>query len=187
MYAAYHPNAFESSLVRHQEGAAAAASLLAADIHDGKLEPSAPGFNQGLAEGDEAEGGEGDGAGKDRPQAPEGPMCLWKPARAAQDYRVAKKLVAVVDHQRGLQLADNPLLPQDVIAAAAASSGDGAQEGKDADMGERATQGFIGRVLHGSSLFRCLSCSAVRRAQLSRHTHLAVVCIRPTLCIRCTF
>lgn len=70
---------------------------------------------------------------KDQP--PEGPMCLWKPERVAADYRTAKKLVATVDHQRGLKLADNPLLPQAAIAAAGGGDGqDG--EGKDADMGE---------------------------------------------------
>lgn len=70
-------------------------------------------------------------------QAPEGPVCLWKPARVVQDYKVAKKLVAVVDHQRGLKLADNPLLPQDVISAAAAGgAGEDKQDGKDTDMGE---------------------------------------------------
>jgi hypothetical protein len=132
VHAAFHPSAFEASLARHQEGAAQAAAQLAADIQDGRYEPSAPTFNQGLLDGDEGDGE----AAKERAAAPEGPVCLWKPARAAQDYRVAKKLVATVDHQRGLKLSDNPLLPQDVIASAGAY---GAQEGegKDTDMGEQ--------------------------------------------------
>lgn len=137
VHAAFHPSAFESSLVRHQEGAAAAAPLLAADIQEGKYDYAAPGFHQGLLDGDDAEGGAEAGA-KDGAQAPQGPMCLWKPERAARDYKVAKKLVAVVDHQRGLNLADNPLLPQDAIAAASGAGEGGAQggEGKDAEMGE---------------------------------------------------
>jgi hypothetical protein len=94
----------------------------------------ASGFHQGLLDGDDADG-DGEGA-KDRAQAPEGPVCLWKPERVVQDYKVAKRLVAVVDHQRGLKLADNPLLPQDVISAAAA--GEDKPDGKDADMGEHA-------------------------------------------------
>jgi hypothetical protein len=43
VYAAFHPSAFEASLVRHKEGAATAASLLASDIQEGRYEPSAPG------------------------------------------------------------------------------------------------------------------------------------------------
>lgn len=91
------------------------------------------GFHQGLLDGDGDDDGEGGGKAHD---APEGPVCLWKPERAAADYRAAKKLVALVDHQRGLKLADNPLLPQDVIAAAAAGGAEGGQDGKDVDMGE---------------------------------------------------
>jgi hypothetical protein len=84
---------------------------------------------QGLLDGED---GEGEGS-KDQP--PEGPMCLWKPERVVADYRTAKKLVGTIDHQRGLKLAENPLLPQAAIAAAGGGDGqDG--EGKDADMGE---------------------------------------------------
>lgn len=43
VHAAFHPSAFESSLVRHRQGAATAASLLASDIQEGRYEPSAPG------------------------------------------------------------------------------------------------------------------------------------------------
>jgi hypothetical protein len=57
------------------------------------------------------------------PPAPEGPVGLWRPDRVAADYRAAKRLVAVLDHQRGLRLADNPLLP----AAAAAGKGEAAE------------------------------------------------------------
>lgn len=132
VYAAFHPSAFESSLLRHKEGAATAASLLASDIQEGRYEPSAPGFHQGLLDGDAD--GEGDGEAGGKAHAPEGPVCLWKPERAAADYKAAKKLVAVVDHQRGLKLADNPLLPQGVITAAAAGGAEGGQDGKDTDM-----------------------------------------------------
>jgi hypothetical protein len=41
----------------------------------------------------------------------------------AADYRAAKRLVAVLDHQRGLRMADNPLLP----TAAAAGEGEAAE------------------------------------------------------------
>jgi hypothetical protein len=43
VYAAFHPTAFETSLVRHQEGAVTSASMLATDINEGRYEPSAPG------------------------------------------------------------------------------------------------------------------------------------------------
>jgi hypothetical protein len=45
--AAFHPAAFESSLARHKEEAAAAAQVLAADIRDGRYDPARPDFNQG--------------------------------------------------------------------------------------------------------------------------------------------
>ena len=134
VHAAFHPNAFESSLVAHQEGAAAAASVLAADFQDGKYDYGAPGFNQGLLDAEDAEG-DAEAAAKERPQAPQGPVCLWKPERVVHDYKAAKKLVAVVDSQRGLNLADNPLLPHQAVTAAGA--GEGAQDGdnKDVEMG----------------------------------------------------
>jgi hypothetical protein len=43
VYAAFHPTAFETSLVSHQVGAATTASMLATDINEGRYEPSAPG------------------------------------------------------------------------------------------------------------------------------------------------
>jgi hypothetical protein len=62
------------------------------------------------------------------PPASEGPVGLWKPDRVAADYRAARRLVAVLDSQRQLRLADNPLLP------AAAAGGDG--EAAEAAQGE---------------------------------------------------
>jgi hypothetical protein len=56
--AAFHPAAFESSLARHKEDAAAAAQVLAADIRDGRYDPARPDFNQGqLDPAAEAAGG----------------------------------------------------------------------------------------------------------------------------------
>lgn len=46
MLAAFHPNSFEASLQTHKEGAAAAASVLVADINEGRYEPSEPRFHQ---------------------------------------------------------------------------------------------------------------------------------------------
>jgi hypothetical protein len=55
----------------------------------------------------------------------------------AADYRAARRLVAVLDHQRGLRLADNPLLP----AAAAAGEGEGeAAEAAQGECSEDSTQ-----------------------------------------------
>ncbi|KAF6250875.1 hypothetical protein COO60DRAFT_1629284 [Scenedesmus sp. NREL 46B-D3] len=120
--AAFHPAAFESSLARHKEEAAAAAQVLAADIRDGRYDPARPDFNQGqldLA----AEAAEDGGAPVVPPPAPEGPVGLWRPDRVAADYSAVRRLVAVLDHQRGLRLADNPLLP----AAADVGEGEAAE------------------------------------------------------------
>jgi hypothetical protein len=64
--AAFHPAAFESSLARHKEEAAAAAQVLAADIRDGRYDPARPDFNQGqLDPAAEAAGGaRGSGHGR---------------------------------------------------------------------------------------------------------------------------
>lgn len=143
VHAAFHPSAFESSLVSHQEGAAAAAAVMVADIQEGRFDPAAPGFHQGLLDGDDAEG---DAEAKEQPAGPTGPVCLWKPDRVVHDYKVAKKLVAVVDHQRGLKLADNPLLPPEALAVANGPAGEGAQEGegKDVEMGKPGCSQQIG-------------------------------------------
>lgn len=104
------------------DDAVVAAQQLCEDIRDGRLDPASPGFNQGLSEaGGAAEEGEPVGPAP----VPEGPVCLWKPDRVASDYMLAKKLVAVVDHQRGLQLADNPLLPKVEAADGAEEAAEG--------------------------------------------------------------
>jgi hypothetical protein len=96
-------------LARHKEEAAAAAAALAADIAEGRLDPAAPHFNQGLMQEGGSEGGAPPSNSSSRPR--EGPLCLWKPARVAADLALARKLAAVVDAQRGLGCAANPLLP----------------------------------------------------------------------------
>lgn len=124
--ASYHPSAFESSLTRHREDAAAVAQQLAEEIREGRLDPASPGFNQGLQEPAAAMD---DGEPVGPAAAPEGPVCLWSADRAAADYKLAKRLVAVVDHQRGLQLAHNPLLPK-VEAAQGTEAGADAEQPK---------------------------------------------------------
>lgn len=59
--AAFHPAAFESSLARHKEEAAAAAQVLAADIRDGRYDPARPDFNQGQLDPGAEAAGEGRG------------------------------------------------------------------------------------------------------------------------------
>jgi hypothetical protein len=61
--AAFHPAAFEASLARHKEEAAAAAQLLAADIRDGRYDPARPDFNQGQLDPAAEAAGEAAGAG----------------------------------------------------------------------------------------------------------------------------
>jgi hypothetical protein len=127
--AAYHPAAFESSLARHVEEATSSAAVLSLEIRDGKYDPSGPTFDQGqLKPGEAGEGEEGSAAAvAPVGPPPEGPVGLWRPERVAHDYKVAKRLVCVVDQQRGLQLADNPLLPSlPTSSAAAAADGEGA-------------------------------------------------------------
>jgi hypothetical protein len=108
--------------VRHREEAAAEAAVLAAAVRDKALDPAAPDFNQGR--GAEAGGGADGGAR-------EGPVCLWAPARVANDLKVARTLVALVDSQRGLRLADNPLLPPAADAGGMAAMATDGQEGAD--------------------------------------------------------
>eukprot|EP00878_Enallax_costatus_P003885 GHUV01004105.1.p1 GENE.GHUV01004105.1~~GHUV01004105.1.p1 ORF type:complete len:477 (+),score=158.20 GHUV01004105.1:186-1616(+) len=134
--AAYHPSAFESSLTRHKEDAATAAQQLAEDIREGRVDPASDSFNQGVQEAAEAtENGEPVGPAP----APEGPASLWKPDRVAADFKVAKRLVALVDHQRGLNLADNPLLPKVDAADGAepAADGEATIDGGDATAAEK--------------------------------------------------
>lgn len=210
--AAFHPAAFESSLARHKEEAAAAAQVLAADIRDGRYDPARPDFNQGQLDPGAEAAGEGQrrlpgrlclptqtavlrcmcvllavyasglavaavelaadvassavflnrlcnllsmyvAAAEDGsapvapPPGPEGPVALWRPERVAADYRAAKRLVALLDHQRGLRLADNPLLP------AAAGAGEG--EAGEAAAGERSSRsGGAAVVEFGKCTFR---------------------------------
>jgi len=135
---------------------------MVADIQEGRFDPAAPGFHQGLLDGDDAEG---DAEAKEQPAGPTGPVCLWKPDRVVHDYKVAKKLVAVVDHQRGLKLADNPLLPPEALAVASGPAGEGAQEGegKDVEMGKPGcSQQIVGQEvcwqLHCGSFFVHVLC-----------------------------
>lgn len=125
----YHPSAFEASLARHKEEAAATAQQLAEDLREGRLDPSSSNFNQGMQEpAEQSDEGEPFGPAP----VPEGPVCLWKPDRVAYDYKSARCLVAVVDFQRGLQLADNPLLP----AVEAAGGPDTAADADPLNKGE---------------------------------------------------
>ncbi|WIA09843.1 hypothetical protein OEZ85_010057 [Tetradesmus obliquus] len=128
--AAFHPAAFESSLARHKEEAAAAAQVLAADIRDGRYDPARPDFNQGQLDPG-AEAAEDGSAPVAPPPGPEGPVALWRPERVAADYRAAKRLAALLDHQRGLRLADNPLLPA-AAGAGEGEAGEAAADGKGA-------------------------------------------------------
>lgn len=123
--AAYHPSAFESSLARHKEDAVTAAQQFAEDMREGCLDPASDTFNQGVQEATEAT--ENGGSVGPTP-APEGPACLWKPDRVAADYKVAKRLVALVDHQRGLHLTDNQLLPKVDVADGGEQAADGEPE-----------------------------------------------------------
>lgn len=114
--ARHHPAAYEASLARHMADAADAARALAADIRAGTLDPAAPGFNQGSGD-----------AADDAPRA--AMPCLWLPERVATDVAAAARLVALLDQQRGLTLADNPLLPQPTEGAPATAPPDAVHSG----------------------------------------------------------
>ncbi|KAF8055817.1 hypothetical protein HT031_006592 [Scenedesmus sp. PABB004] len=139
--AMYHPAAFESSLARHKEEAAAAAAALAGDIRSGALDPAAPDFNQGAPPRDDGDDG---GAA---PAAREGPVCLWKPERVAADYKTARRLVALLDSQRGLRLADNPLLPAPPAAAAGEGEGEAEAEKDGGEGGDGKADAALAAVL----------------------------------------
>eukprot|EP00879_Flechtneria_rotunda_P006667 GHRR01007007.1.p1 GENE.GHRR01007007.1~~GHRR01007007.1.p1 ORF type:complete len:333 (+),score=154.33 GHRR01007007.1:449-1447(+) len=135
--ATFHPAAFEESLARHREDAATQAAVLAMEIREGKYDPIRPDFNQGLLDSATEQAEDGAAA----PAVPkEGPACLWKPDRVAHDYKVAKRLVCVIDHQRGLNLSDNPLLPQVAAPAAEGEAQDAAEDGKAAADGATAAE-----------------------------------------------
>ncbi|KAI8470777.1 MAG: hypothetical protein J3K34DRAFT_508811 [Monoraphidium minutum] len=151
----FHPAAFEERLARRRADAAEAAAAFASDLENGHLDAGAEGFNQGAydlelfasAPPPEAPGGAGErGGGGERPRPPAppppppAPALLWRPERAAADFKAAARLAAVLDAEKGV--ARNPLLPEvptpmdadkadepaapDAAAAAAAASDGGA-------------------------------------------------------------
>ena len=123
----FDPRAFEQALVHRQEQAQAAAAEMRTAIQEGTYDPTVPNFNQATLEEDAEEEGAapastpaatggkaaagtgGAEAGTAPPPPPVSPL-LWKRDRVAADLKLAKRLMVVMDRERGI--TDNPLLPE---------------------------------------------------------------------------
>lgn len=132
--ARFDPRAFEEAVEQRRTDAHQVAQDMTAAIADGKYDPSIDNFNQGTLSDSPAVVSKDAATGPDDvSKAPAAPELLWRPERVAADYKRARKLMVVLDHEK--DITGNPLLPP--AAAAAADDANGAAVGEE-EKGDQA-------------------------------------------------
>jgi hypothetical protein len=145
----FDPNTFAEALDARRAAASEEAEKMTDAISKEIYNPASETFHQGTLQEEEAPaaaeppkqlkqvGGAGQGGevGGPPPPPPVSPL-LWKPERVVADLKLARKLMVVLDAERGLD--ENPLLSAELVAAAAAAAAGGEDGAPEAGQGEAA-------------------------------------------------
>jgi hypothetical protein len=152
---------FAEALEARRAAAAEEAVQLTNAIADSTYDPASDTFYQGTLQEEAVPaaaeppkqpkqpkqvGGSGQGGevGGPPPPPPVSPL-LWKPERVVADLKLARKLMVVLDAERGLTA--NPLLEADLMAAAAAADAAAAAEGEEGAAGAGKDEAAAGEAV----------------------------------------